>query len=120
VDGRTIGALLLADELRAETPHAIRMLRAAHVTRIVMVTGDHAAAAQTIGRRSILTRCSPTVCRPTKSMLCALSSGFIRPPWSATASTTLRHCGGECRHCHGRARRQRFFGSGGRRWRPNI
>src|ERR1700682_432527 len=49
VDGRTIGALLLADELRAETPHAIRMLRAAHVTRIVMVTGDHAAAAQTIG-----------------------------------------------------------------------
>ena len=49
VDGRTIGALLLADELRAETPHAIRMLRAAHVARIVMVTGDHAAAAQTIG-----------------------------------------------------------------------
>jgi P-type E1-E2 ATPase len=49
VEGRTIGALLLADELRTETPHAIRMLRAAHVTRIVMVTGDHAAAAQTIG-----------------------------------------------------------------------
>ena len=48
-DGRTIGALLLADELRAETPHAIRMLRAARVARIVMVTGDHAAAAQTIG-----------------------------------------------------------------------
>jgi heavy metal translocating P-type ATPase len=49
VDGRTIGALLLADELRAETPHAIRMLRAARVVRIVMVTGDHAVAAQTIG-----------------------------------------------------------------------
>ena len=49
VEGRTIGALLLADELRAETPHAIRMLRAARITRIVMVTGDHAAAAQTIG-----------------------------------------------------------------------
>jgi heavy metal translocating P-type ATPase len=49
VERRTIGALLLADELRAETPHAIRMLRAAHVARIVMVTGDHAAAAQTIG-----------------------------------------------------------------------
>ena len=49
VEGRTIGALLLADELRTETPHAIRMLRAAHVTRVVMVTGDHAAAAQTIG-----------------------------------------------------------------------
>ena len=49
VDGRTIGALLLADELRTETPHAIRMLRAARVARIVMVTGDHAVAAQTIG-----------------------------------------------------------------------
>ena len=49
VEGRTIGALLLADELRAETPHAIRMLRAARIGRIVMVTGDHAAAAQTIG-----------------------------------------------------------------------
>jgi soluble P-type ATPase len=40
---------LLADELRAETPRAIRMLRAARIARIVMVTGDHAAAAQTIG-----------------------------------------------------------------------
>lgn len=49
VEGRTIGALLLADELRAETPRAIRMLRAARVARIVMVTGDNAAAAQTIG-----------------------------------------------------------------------
>jgi heavy metal translocating P-type ATPase len=49
VEGRPIGALLLADELRSETPHAIRMLRAAGVARIVMVTGDRAAAAQTIG-----------------------------------------------------------------------
>jgi heavy metal translocating P-type ATPase len=49
VEGRPIGALLLADELRNETPHAIRMLRAAGIVRIVMVTGDRAAAAQTIG-----------------------------------------------------------------------
>ena len=49
VEGRPIGALLLADELRSETPHAIRMLRAAGIMRIVMVTGDRAAAAQTIG-----------------------------------------------------------------------
>jgi heavy metal translocating P-type ATPase len=49
VDERPIGALLLADELRPETPHAIRMLRTAGVRRIVMVTGDRAAAAQTIG-----------------------------------------------------------------------
>jgi len=49
VEGRPIGALLLADELRSETPHAIRMLRAAGIVRIVMVTGDRAGAAQTIG-----------------------------------------------------------------------
>ncbi len=49
VDGRPVGALLLADELRADTPHAIRMLRAAGVARIGMITGDRAAAAQTIG-----------------------------------------------------------------------
>jgi len=49
VDGRPIGALLLADELRPDTPRAIRMLREAGVARIVMVTGDRAAAAQAIG-----------------------------------------------------------------------
>jgi soluble P-type ATPase len=49
VEERPIGALLLADELRSETPHAIRMLRNAGVARIVMVTGDRAAAAQAIG-----------------------------------------------------------------------
>ena len=49
VEGRPVGALLLADELRPETPRAIRMLREAGVARIVMLTGDHAAAAQAIG-----------------------------------------------------------------------
>jgi heavy metal translocating P-type ATPase len=49
VEGRPIGALLLADELRADTPRAIRLLRDAGVARIVMVTGDRAAAAQAIG-----------------------------------------------------------------------
>ena len=49
VEDQPIGALLLADELRSETPHAIRMLREAGIARIVMVTGDHAAAAQSIG-----------------------------------------------------------------------
>jgi len=48
VEERPIGALLLADELRTEAPHAIGLLRAAGVARILMVTGDHAAAAQTI------------------------------------------------------------------------
>jgi heavy metal translocating P-type ATPase len=49
VDDKPIGALLLADELRADTPRAVRMLRQAGIARIVMVTGDRAAAAQAIG-----------------------------------------------------------------------
>lgn len=49
VDGRIIGALLLADELRKETPRAVQSLRSAGVARIVMVTGDRADAAETIG-----------------------------------------------------------------------
>jgi heavy metal translocating P-type ATPase len=49
VEGRPIGALLLADELRADTPRAIRMMREAGIARLVMVTGDRAAAAQAIG-----------------------------------------------------------------------
>jgi heavy metal translocating P-type ATPase len=49
VEGRPVGALLLADELRADTPRAIRLLRDAGIARIVMVTGDRAAAAQAIG-----------------------------------------------------------------------
>jgi heavy metal translocating P-type ATPase len=49
VEGRPIGALLLADELRSDTPRAIRLLREVGIARIVMVTGDRAAAAQAIG-----------------------------------------------------------------------
>ncbi len=49
VEGRPIGALLLADELRSDTPRAIRMLREAGIARMVMVTGDRAAAADAIG-----------------------------------------------------------------------
>lgn len=48
VDGRTIGALLLGDEIRRETPRAVQALRAAGVSRIVMLTGDRADAAETI------------------------------------------------------------------------
>lgn len=47
-DGHLIGAILLADELRRETPHAIQALRAAGVVRIVMVTGDREDSAQAI------------------------------------------------------------------------
>jgi heavy metal translocating P-type ATPase len=49
VDQRTIGAILLADELRRETPRAVQALRTAGVSRIVMITGDRRDAAETIG-----------------------------------------------------------------------
>jgi heavy metal translocating P-type ATPase len=49
VDGQNVGAIILADELRRETPRAIQSLRTAGVSRIVMVTGDRAEAAETIG-----------------------------------------------------------------------
>ena len=49
IDGRTVGALLLADELRRESPRAIQNLRTAGIARIVMLTGDRADAAETIG-----------------------------------------------------------------------
>jgi soluble P-type ATPase len=48
VDDCVIGAVLLADELRRETPRAVQNLRAGGVKRIVMVTGDRADAAETI------------------------------------------------------------------------
>ncbi len=49
VEGKPIGALLLADELRPDTPRAIRLLREAGIARMVMLTGDRAVAAQAIG-----------------------------------------------------------------------
>jgi heavy metal translocating P-type ATPase/RND family efflux transporter MFP subunit len=49
VEGRVIAVLLLADELRRETPRAIQALRRAGVSRIVMVTGDRTEPAETIG-----------------------------------------------------------------------
>jgi heavy metal translocating P-type ATPase len=49
IDSRTIGAILLADELRREAPRAVQSLRTAGVSRIAMVTGDRADAAETIG-----------------------------------------------------------------------
>ena len=49
IDGVMAGALLLRDEIRTETPRALRLLRKAGVKRIVMVTGDRRDVAETIG-----------------------------------------------------------------------
>ncbi len=48
-DGVPMGALVLADELRRDTPQAISALRSAGIKRLVVVTGDRAEAAETIG-----------------------------------------------------------------------
>jgi heavy metal translocating P-type ATPase len=50
VDGEFCGVLQMADEIRLESPRALRMLRALGVARIVMLTGDRADVAHTIGR----------------------------------------------------------------------
>ncbi|MBS0569172.1 MAG: heavy metal translocating P-type ATPase [Proteobacteria bacterium] len=49
IDGKLAGALLLGDEVRLETPHALRQLRKAGIERVVMVTGDHRDVADSIG-----------------------------------------------------------------------
>ena len=49
IDGHYAGALLLADQLRLETPRALRQLRRAGITRIVMLTGDRREVADAIG-----------------------------------------------------------------------
>ena len=48
-DGQVLGALLLNDEIRADTPRALRLLRRAGIERIVMLTGDRRDVAETVG-----------------------------------------------------------------------
>ena len=49
VDGDLVGAILLADPLRPDAPRTLRRLRAAGITRLVMLTGDRPAPAQQVG-----------------------------------------------------------------------
>lgn len=49
IDGVIAGALVMDDPIRAETPRAVRSLRRAGFTRILMVTGDHHAVAELVG-----------------------------------------------------------------------
>ncbi|SDD79538.1 heavy metal translocating P-type ATPase [Glycomyces harbinensis] len=50
VDGRPAGVLLLADPLRPDAPRMMRTLREAGITRTVLITGDRADMAETVGR----------------------------------------------------------------------
>jgi heavy metal translocating P-type ATPase len=49
IDGQIAGAILLADRIRPEASRAIRDLREAGLTRLVMVTGDRRESADSIG-----------------------------------------------------------------------
>jgi len=49
VDDDLVGAILLTDPLRPDAPRTLRRLRAAGMTRVVMLTGDRPAPAQQIG-----------------------------------------------------------------------
>ena len=50
VDGIPAGLFLLTDELRTDTPRALRALRRAGVDRVVMVSGDRLEVAEPLGR----------------------------------------------------------------------
>jgi heavy metal translocating P-type ATPase len=49
VDGEPAGVLVLEDPVRADAARTIRALRAGGIDRIVMVTGDRAEVAETVG-----------------------------------------------------------------------
>ena len=103
VDGRTIGAILLGDELRRETPRAVQVLRRAGVSRIVMITGDRADAAETIG--AALDLDAVLADRVPSDKVDAVATEQRLGP---DADGGRRHqrrprpCGGQCRHRHGR------------------
>ena len=63
VDGEPAGAFLLQDPIRPDAPRMVRALREAGISRVVLVTGDRADIADTVGRivgvDSVLSDCDP-------------------------------------------------------------
>jgi len=59
VDGAMVGALQMADQIRLETPRALRLLRQEGIGRFVMLTGDRRDVAETIGATLGLTEVLP-------------------------------------------------------------
>ena len=49
VDGAIAGALVIEDPVRADTPEALRTLRLAGITRIVLLSGDRPDVAERVG-----------------------------------------------------------------------
>lgn len=63
VDGRPAGAFLVEDVIRPDAPRMVRALRDAGIRRVVLVTGDRADMAETVGRivgtDAVLADCDP-------------------------------------------------------------
>ncbi|RZF29176.1 heavy metal translocating P-type ATPase [Paraburkholderia sp. UYCP14C] len=59
VDGVMMGALQMADQIRLETPRALRLLRQEGIRRLIMLTGDRRDVAETIGATLGLTEVLP-------------------------------------------------------------
>jgi heavy metal translocating P-type ATPase len=63
VDGEPAGAFLLEDPIRPDAPRMVRGLRDAGIQRVVLVTGDRADIAETVGRivgaDTVLADCDP-------------------------------------------------------------
>ncbi|HWV87339.1 MAG TPA: cation-translocating P-type ATPase [Capillimicrobium sp.] len=55
VDDETIGAIAVRDELRAEAPEAVQLLRAAGIGDIAMLTGDNTATAHALADQAGIT-----------------------------------------------------------------
>jgi heavy metal translocating P-type ATPase len=50
VDGNAAGALVMVDPVREESPAALRTLRRAGINKIVLLSGDHAGVAESVGK----------------------------------------------------------------------
>jgi heavy metal translocating P-type ATPase len=63
VDGAPVGAFLLEDPIRPDAPRMVRALREVGISRVVLVTGDRADIADTVGRivgvDTVLADCDP-------------------------------------------------------------
>ena len=63
IDGVPSGAMLLEDPVRPDAPRMVRALRTAGIERVVLVTGDRADIAGTVGRvvgvDAVLADCTP-------------------------------------------------------------
>ncbi|WP_250523350.1 MULTISPECIES: heavy metal translocating P-type ATPase [unclassified Caballeronia] len=59
VDGAMMGALQMADQIRLETPRALRLLRREGIGRFVMLTGDRRDVAETVGAMLGVTEVMP-------------------------------------------------------------